>query len=79
MTNNIENMKRYYNELLKQNIRKHEAIARALTKEINTFLKMIEDNNGQMPASHLTDEFDISQGVLHTIMLGVYGCYIELK
>ncbi len=79
MKQNIEQMKIYYNTMIQNNIRKHEAIARALTKEIETFLTMVEENNGHMPASQLAGEFDIGIGVLHTIMLGVYGCYMELE
>ena len=75
----MQQMKVHYNTLMKQNMRKHEAIARSLAKEIETFLSMVEENNGQMPVSQFVDEFDIATGTLHTIMLGVYGCYMELK
>ena len=75
----MQQMKVYYNSLIQQGMRKHEAIARSLTQEIEIFLAMIEENNGHMPVTQLADEFDIGTGTLHTIMLGVYGCYMELK
>lgn len=75
----MQQMKVHYNTLIQQGMRKHEAIARSLAKEIEIFLAMVEENNGHMPVSQLADEFDIGTGTLHTIMLGVYGCYMELK
>lgn len=75
----MQQMKLYYNTLIQQDMRKHEAIARSLAKEIETFLAMVEENDGKMPVSEFADVFDIATGTLHTIMLGVYGCYMELK
>lgn len=44
MEQNIKQMKVYYNTMIQNNMRKHEAIARALTKEIETCLTMVKEN-----------------------------------
>ena len=79
MTQDIQYIKSYYDKLISENVRKYEAAARALTIGIDTFVALVQENSGRMPASKFTELFDINSGTLHAIMLGVYGYHIELN